>query len=213
MFYCYFRCKSTKKLKKFKKYAAFFLNLARIIIFCTFAAFFRGMHVIEYILPVDYMRGSLAPRQVLEYALNNNPAWGAPDGINAALNYNPILIAAKKRSKRYFMVRTKSSVNWKPTTRLTVAAFAGACSMYRAILNDVALADRLRAIKAENEPRKTLREWLMEYLRGMLAEKSQSVTIAGVSDSVTVNNNWKVAGTPTVEIPATIYNKYLNILS
>lgn len=159
------------------------------------------------------MRGSLAPRQVLEYASDNNPAWSAPDGIQAALNYNPILIAAKKRSKRYFMVRAKSSVNWKPSTRLTVAAFAGACSMYRAILNDVALADRLRAIKAETDPRKTLREWLMEYLRSMLADKSQSVTIAGTVDSVTIYNNWKFAGTPTVQIPAAIYNKYLNILS
>ena len=54
------------------------------------------MKRIEFIAPVESMRGNLSGNQSLEYALNNNPAYDAPDGVQYARNYQPRLAPIKR---------------------------------------------------------------------------------------------------------------------
>lgn len=94
------------------------------------------MKRIEFVFPVDAMRGNLSGDQKLVYAENDNPAFDAPVGsVHYARNYQPRFIGSK-RSKdglKYFSVKTKSAVNLTPATKLHLAIFGGAAAIYNAM--------------------------------------------------------------------------------
>ena len=86
------------------------------------------MKRIEFIAPVEAMRGNLSGKQELEYPLNENPAFYAPTGKHYATNYQPRFIGAKRASDnlKYFAIRTKSAVNMTTNSILAMAALGAA---------------------------------------------------------------------------------------
>lgn len=84
------------------------------------------MKRIEFIAPVEAMRGNLSGKQSLVYNPNNNPAWGANDNERSyALNYQPTFIGAKRSDGlKYFQVKTKSAVTMSSAMREQCALLA-----------------------------------------------------------------------------------------
>lgn len=91
---------------------------------------------IEFIAPVEAMRGNLSGKQELLYAQNDNPAFEAPDGKQFARNYQPRFIGAKRSSTglKYFAVRTKNAVNNSLRSRSTQAYLGAASAISAAVI-------------------------------------------------------------------------------
>lgn len=206
---CYFRCKITKNFKNFKIFARFFAKFAHLGEFLYLCTVKR----IEYIAPIDWMRGSLSGHQSLLYA--GSQAYDIDDGdIIAADDYRPKLIAQvrdlhKPTRKRCFQVRTRSSVNMTVNYRQSVALLGGAGAIYSAIVRDKSskiYTDCIGAIPVGY----TLRSFLIPIIRAGLAAKDAIITI---TDGVQITNPWISSGTQTVQVPQTIIDKFAPILS
>lgn len=154
---------------------------------------------IEFIAPIEAMRGNLSGNQDLRYAEDDNKAYYAPQGqTNYARNYTPRFIGAKRASdgRKYFSVRSRNGVRITSKSLQAMALMGGAGSMYAAIVSDKStgsLYARLQSMwitTTEYGNTDTFRKWLTDYLRRMLATKAQFITIAGPSGSIQVNNPW-----------------------
>lgn len=156
------------------------------------------MKRIEFIAPVESMRGNLSGSQDLKYRENNNPAYEAPNGDAHALNYQPRFVGAK-RSKdglKYFSVRTKSTTKLNAKTRLTMAVLGSIAAMKSALKTlhvvDWAQLQRAYAYMVEHgiDVPNTFDKWINREFGTMLRYKTESVayTIAAASINVTVVN-------------------------
>ena len=85
------------------------------------------MKRIEFIAPVEAMRGNLGSKQNLRYALHDNKAFEAPDGRQYARNYQPRYIGAKRAADglKIFQVKTKAATNLSDQTRKNMAILGG----------------------------------------------------------------------------------------
>ena len=173
------------------------------------------MHAINYITPIESMRGSLSASRVKSYDSQGAKAWSMPDGVNTAVNYDPIMVAQKRRDSghRYYLVRAKSSTNWNGNTRQNSAVFAGACATYSAVLANPALLAQLVAVNLAIAPRTPQRAFLMPYLCGMMRNKEQSVTIASDNASITIDNAWVKSAPINVQLPSALISKFAQYLS
>lgn len=98
---------------------------------------------IEFVAPVEAMRGNLSGSQELEYAENNNPAYDAPIGrLNYARNYQTRYIGAKRSASglKYFSVKTKNAVNLSSRSKMVMALLGGTGAV-RAAIKKVGIAD------------------------------------------------------------------------
>lgn len=97
------------------------------------------MKRIEFIAPVEAMRGNLSGRQRLQYADHNNPAWDAPEGKHYARNYKPRFIGAKRASNgmTYFSTRTKHAINNTEASRLVQATMPAASALYDNVIHNL----------------------------------------------------------------------------
>lgn len=186
-------------------------NFAVWACFCTFAPFF--MRRVEYILPIDALRGSLCPRQVLEYDDENNPAYYAPDGLQPALNYKPILVVAKRDKQRYYMVRTKSSARVSSSSKMSWAVFGGACAIFGGINGSTTIKTKLMRLYESEHLTVKFRRWCFDTLCPMLQNKATSCTFGTGQSAVTLLNPWQNSGSSTVYVDADIYNKFFDFLS
>ncbi len=137
------------------------------------------MKRIEFIAPVEAMRGNLSGNQVLEYPLNGNPAFFAPSGKHYATNYQPRFIGAKRASNglKYFSVKTKSAINKTAASTLSMAVLGAAGAMYAAIIADKSseLYQKLYTIFSHGVTKDgralSFREMVMSSLTYMLRNK------------------------------------------
>lgn len=82
------------------------------------------MKRIEFIAPVEALRGNMSGSQKLVYAENDNPAYDAPDGRQYARNYKPRYIGFRraKDGAVYFGVKKKSATKINKVSKVTMAA-------------------------------------------------------------------------------------------
>lgn len=92
---------------------------------------------IEFIAPVEAMRGNLSGKQELLYAQNDNPAFEAPDGKQYARNYQPRFIGAKRSSTglKYFAVKTRNAVNNTLRSKTAQACLGAASAISAAVID------------------------------------------------------------------------------
>lgn len=150
---------------------------------------------IEYILPVDYIAGSISARQsgitydgVAAYSLST-------DAKTASDNYTPILVARymRARNKRCYQVRTRTSVHLSQDARMNLAVLGGAGAIYAALIN-----------RGEHLHRCISFPVLMEMLR----TKASGAQCEGIA----VDNPWRVAD-PNVSVAPAILAKFNSLLS
>lgn len=82
------------------------------------------MKRIEFIAPVEAIRGNMSGKQTLQYAENNNPAFDAPEGRQYARNYTPRYIGHRRAKDGlvYFSVKRKAATKIDATSKITMAA-------------------------------------------------------------------------------------------
>ncbi len=154
------------------------------------------MKRIEFIAPVEAIRGNLSGRQDLRYAENDNKAYESPAGsVNYARNYTPRFVGAKvaKSGLKYFSVRTKSAVNMSPKAIKAMALLGGTGAIVGAILANKSEAPYVNAhaqwlelvnLGSKDSFRKTLSGWV----RKALAAKSQNISFTGPRPLTTIKN-------------------------
>lgn len=154
------------------------------------------MKRIEFIAPVESMRGNLSGRQKLEYPTDNNAAYDGPMGsVNYARNYGPRFIGAKiaKSGKKYFAVRLRSANHLTAKSKKAMALLGGAGAIYAAILKNATILAGLQAQYAailELGETRSFRKYVMDTLRKGLVEHVGNFTFAGPAQPVVINNPW-----------------------
>lgn len=149
---------------------------------------------IQYIMPIEWLRGSVSGKQSLTY--QGTRAYEVQsDALISADIYRPTLVAKlmSKRNLKYYQVRTKTSVHLSPQARLNLAVMGGAGAIFAALVN-----------RGENLHRNISFPVLMD----MLKVKASSAQCEGVA----VDNPWQVQN-PNVTIAPAIIAKFNNELS
>lgn len=173
---------------------------------------------IEFIAPVEAMRGNLSGRQVLEYQLNNNPAFEAPAGSTSyARNYTTRFIGAKRVSDglKYFAVKTKTATTLSPAALQAMALLGGTGALVGSILankssevyaNLYAQWLELRNISGYTD---SFRKAISNAIRAALEAKAVNIVFAGPRPAVIFNNPWVAeAQTPGATVSQTILVKF-----
>lgn len=168
------------------------------------------MKRIEFIAPVEAMRGNLSGNQDLKYPTQNNKAFDSPEGsVNYARNYSTRFIGAKRASDglKYFAVKTKTATHITARSLMAMALLGGAGAMYAALVRDKTsdIYTRIYAqwVELQNYgSTKTFRRYVMDNFRQALATKAAVITLAGPRGSITVNNPW-IASEQTVGVQVT----------
>lgn len=156
------------------------------------------MKRIEFIAPVEAVRGNLSGRQDLRYAENNNKAYESPAGsVNYARNYTPRYIGSKiaATGAKIFSVRTKNAVNMSAKAIRAMALLGGTGAIVGAILankseapyaNAYAQWIELKNLGNTDSFRKTLSGWV----RKGLESKSATISFTGPRPVTTIKNPW-----------------------
>lgn len=148
---------------------------------------------IEFIAPVEAMRGNLSGSQTLEYPLNDNPAYDAPAGKHYATNYQPRFIGAKRASDglKYFAVKTRSAINKTAASTQAMAVLGAGGAIVGAILANKtsALYIAIENLYVETKPKRdgkviSLRAWLSESIMYGLRNKMQAFSWTGLEQGV-----------------------------
>lgn len=181
------------------------------------------MKRIEFIAPVESMRGNLSGNQSLEYADNNNPAYEAPNGVQYASNYQPRFIGAKRGSDglKYFTVRTKSATNLKATTRRAMAIVGVTAAIRSALMSAHAddyakmqqAFDYLKAQGRLPEGQDTFKKWFDANVKQMLIYKKATWVFTQASITFTLNNPYNIASGNALVIRTSIWVKFANIFA
>lgn len=158
------------------------------------------MQRIEFISPVEALRGNLSGKQSLMYADNNNPAWDAPEGRQYARNYSPRFIGAKraKDGKTYFAVKTKSAVKVSAAFKTQNAILAASSVIANICMENVSIAADLQARYKQTAPEGwSFKRWLMSVIRTGLKNKQHFAFSGTTLGALFVGNPYL-----TTEIPA-----------
>lgn len=95
---------------------------------------------IEFLAPVEAMRGNLSGKQVLKYPTKDNSAWEAPsDKKSYATNYNTRYIGSKVSATglKHFSVRQRSAIMNSPAQRQAQALLAASKLLTDAVLKNI----------------------------------------------------------------------------
>lgn len=167
------------------------------------------MKRIEFIAPVEAIRGNLSGTQDLRYAENDNKAYLSPVGKrNYARNYRPSFIGAKRASDglKYFSVRTKSAVGLTLKAKKAMALLGGTGSIFASIMRSKTseLYANLYAQWLELQQmgsKKTFKQSVSDAIRAGLIAKDAQIPYAGPRGVVNITNPWVYKGeTPNVSI-------------
>lgn len=177
------------------------------------------MKRIEFIAPVEAMRGNLSGKQDLLYAENDNKAYEGPVGqTNYARNYSPRFIGAKvaKSGQKYFTVRTKSANHLTAKAKHAMALLGGTGAMYAAIVANKtstlyqACYNQWLALTSTAGMTDSFRKSLSDVIRAGLASKQAHILYTGPNGAVSIDNPWRAQDTqnPNVLVPQHIIVKF-----
>lgn len=158
------------------------------------------MRRIKYIAPVESMQGNLSGNQKLEYALNDNPAFEAPDGRQYARNYRASYIANRRArdGRAYFSVKTKSAVNNTDAARVTQAALGAAANMASRLFGldkwatlRQTIIDSYENAKAKGRTKAaSARNFFVEYAAPCFAAKQSEILVPIFTADGTYTQYW-----------------------
>ena len=154
------------------------------------------MKRIEFIAPVDAMRGNLSGSQDINYGANDGRAYDQEVGKQtAANNYDPRFVGAKRGRDglKYFQVRTKNTIGLTQKSKTAMALLGGASACFIAASRDLSILTKLQAAfvaATESDKNLTFRKWLQGILYEMLALGQDTVTISSSVGDVVIKNPW-----------------------
>lgn len=159
------------------------------------------MKIVEFIAPVEAIRGNMSGRQDLLYPTDDNKAYEGPVGsVNYARNYSPRFVGAKIASsgKKYFTVRTKSANHLTAKSKKAMALLGGAGALYSALLKNSALKAQAQAVWVKAQELgdvRSFRAFMMFYIRNGIIGHVNTINLNVAGSSVSIDNPWaKVTG-------------------
>lgn len=181
------------------------------------------MKRIEFIAPVEAMRGNLSGAQKLQYPTDNQGAYEGPAGaVNYARNYSPRFIGAKiaKSGKKYFSVRTKTANHLTVKSKQAMALMGGTGAIVASILRDKTseIYTNLYGawVKAQElgGSTSTFRQFLSGSIRRMLIQKSATYHVQVGEFGQDIDNPWNTTKpNPNVSISQAILVKFWSELA
>lgn len=149
---------------------------------------------ISYIMPIEWVRGSLSGAQTLTYGGVQAYDVSTTDKI-AADSYRPTLVAKRlaRNGRLFYQVRTRTSVHLSSIARMNLAVLGGAGAIFAVLVN-----------RGDNVHRNLTFPVLMDMLR----TKASGAQCEGIA----VDNPWRVQN-PNVSIAPAIISKFNNELS
>ena len=159
------------------------------------------MKRIEFIAPVEAVRGNLSGRQDLRYAENNNKAYESPAGsVNYARNYTPRYVGAKiaATGAKIFSVRTKNAVNMTPKAIKAMALLGGTGAIVGSLLahksgtpyQQVHALWQYAIATTPSYAGYSFRKFASEFIRPQLKAKAENITANIASITVSFKNPW-----------------------
>ena len=142
------------------------------------------MRRIEFIAPVEAMRGNLSGNQELRYPTDNNKAWDAPaDKRSYANNYGTRYVGAKRSrdGHKYFAVKQRSATLINDNTRQQMALLACSSVIANILMQDLRVMTQLQEFflaSAASRNGWTLKRYLQDGARQGLAGKTHITFIA-----------------------------------
>lgn len=180
---------------------------------------------IEFLAPVEAMRGNLSGKQVLNYPSRDNSAWDAPDGRSYARNYKPRYIGAKnsRTLKTNFAVKRVQATFISPDTRLNMALLGGTQAVWGAILSSAEFAPGTRFTLriylnmmyqelrdyGELDSRTTFKQWVDGEIRNALELKTVIGFQAPSLTNLTIKNPWNPTVGPQTAIAITVRDEII----
>lgn len=149
---------------------------------------------ILYIMPIEWVRGSLSGAQTLTYGGVQAYDVSTTAKISAD-SYRPTLVAKRlaRNGRLFYQVRTRTSVHLSSIARMNLAVLGGAGAIFAALVN-----------RGDNVHRNLTFPVLMDMLR----TKASGAQCEGIA----VDNPWRVQN-PNVSIAPAIISKFNNELS
>lgn len=154
------------------------------------------MKRIEFIAPVEAIRGNLSGAQKLRYPTDDQGAYEGPVGsVNYARNYSPRFVGAKvaKSGLKYFSVRTKTANHLTAKSKKAMALLGGCGAIYAALIKTPALkanADAVFVKAQEFGDKRTYREFWMSYIRRMVSANMPDIHVVVSGAEITIDNPW-----------------------
>lgn len=158
------------------------------------------------------MRGSLSGNQSLKYG--GVSAYDIDNGERVSADaYQPRVIAKVLRApyatrKRYFQIRTRTTINMSPAMRTALAVMGGAGAIFAALLRDKDATIYRQCVNACPK-HMTLRQYILPPVMEGLRTKAAQLTI---SDNLYIVNPWTSSETPNVLVHGNIITKFANEL-
>lgn len=161
------------------------------------------MKSIEFLAPVEAMRGNLSGNQKLLYPTQNNAAWDAPsDKRSYSTNYQPRYIGAKRArdGKKYFATKKRSAVMMSPKMRKNMAVLSCSSVLANIIMDDLTnfteLQNRWLNSYEHKQLNWTFKHWLLEPIKTALLSKNNIVYNAPGATSIVYDNPFRFTGGP-----------------
>lgn len=172
------------------------------------------MKRIEFIQPVESMRGNFGAKQDLRYAENDNKAFESPDGkTNYARNYQPTFIGAKvaRTGLKYFSVKVKSATKNTAAWRLVAALMGAMSAIYGWVIKQLDIMLQLNvqyaaAIEAGYDG--TFHKYVGAAIRESLAAKLSTIRLVGPTATVTMGNNPFSSAAEAIAISKAVLAKF-----
>ena len=175
------------------------------------------MKRIEFIAPVEAMRGNLSGNQELQYKTADGKVYSAAEFESLMADYKTRYVGAKRRQYgnkvlNIFSVKTKTTSTVTPKSKKAMAVFGGAAEVYRVAFKTLSIISNLQLayrawIEAGHEG--SMRKWAFPIISAALDAKAAVIVFAAGATTVRVNNPWVSggAGTP-IEISQDILVKF-----
>lgn len=142
------------------------------------------MRKIEFIAPVEAMRGNLSGNQRLTYPTQNNAAWDAPaDKRSYATNYRPTYVGAKRSAdgKTFFATKRRQAVKMSEAMRLQMAVLSVSSVIANIVSTNLSLITGLTERYKQAAPAGwTFKHWLMDCIKEPLKTK-RHIVFAGTT--------------------------------
>lgn len=133
------------------------------------------MRKIEFIAPVEAMRGNLSGDQKLTYPTQNNAAWDAPEGKRSyATNYRPTYIGAKRAAdgKTFFATKRRQAVKMSDAVKLQMAVLSSSSVIANILMTNLTVLSGLEARYEQTAPEGwSFKRWIMDSIKDALRNK------------------------------------------
>lgn len=183
------------------------------------------MKRIEFIAPVEAMRGNLSGAQKLVYAQNNNPAWDAPEGKSFARNYKPRFIGAKRAATgaTIFATRVRSAINNSTKVKVAQAVLGSMPMIQNGVESNLSINSNLYACYNASKQKAqgySLRKYFIEKVRTQLSLGAATISIVEHSGGRTYTCSFAnpyikpgISSAETIGFDSEILDKFFEQLS